>query len=351
MPSVMYLITVEGPVQSSNRIVYPTSWPRSQPNSSATRLATDIAATRRGCVQPIIPLDVRPISAMYCVICVVLPLPVSPITTKHWWSRIASINSLRSCAIGRPARCSLIVLVETCPNDNAAFFCCCFQADSTWLPAKFTERSSWAKCRSPASGIGSSHGRFKSFGMPSMSAFACAVFSSRRSFASWPWVRAALCNEPSGLATIFMGEASRAIVDCPRRKAGSCVFNSISMSSSTSSRPPAARAPPRSASYVGNSSGGKTPEAASCLASNNSGEVSRFGARPPDSLCMSSSRTPGLIIGLLRVFRSVWSSRSSRRLGCKSLPDRWSHSFMDSDTRCPARPTTFTKTRCLLCTC
>ena len=68
MPSVMYLITVDGPVQSSNRIVYPTSWPKSQPNSSATRFATDIAATLRGCVQPIMPLEVKPISAMYCVI-------------------------------------------------------------------------------------------------------------------------------------------------------------------------------------------------------------------------------------------------------------------------------------------
>ena len=113
MPSVMYLITVDGPVQSSKRIVYPTSWPKSQPNSSATLLATLIAATRRGCVQPIMPLEVKPISAMYCVICVVFPEPVSPITTRHWWSRIASINSLRSCAMGKPARCSLIVFVDT----------------------------------------------------------------------------------------------------------------------------------------------------------------------------------------------------------------------------------------------
>ena len=55
MPSVMYLITVDGPVQSSKRIVYPTSCPKSHPNSSATRFATLIAATRRGCVQPIMP--------------------------------------------------------------------------------------------------------------------------------------------------------------------------------------------------------------------------------------------------------------------------------------------------------
>jgi len=37
--------------------------------SSATRLATDIAATRRGCVQPILPFAVYPASARYCVIC------------------------------------------------------------------------------------------------------------------------------------------------------------------------------------------------------------------------------------------------------------------------------------------
>ena len=52
------------------------------PTSSATRLATDMAATRRGCVQPILPRLVYPASARYCVICVVLPDPVSPITTR-----------------------------------------------------------------------------------------------------------------------------------------------------------------------------------------------------------------------------------------------------------------------------
>eukprot|EP00982_Pelagococcus_subviridis_P010006 30960-Pelagococcus_subviridis.AAC.6 len=54
-PSVMYLITVSGPVQSSNRIAYPTFPPSSQPSSSLTLFATDIAATLRGCVHPIIP--------------------------------------------------------------------------------------------------------------------------------------------------------------------------------------------------------------------------------------------------------------------------------------------------------
>ena len=41
-------------VQSSNRMAYPTSCPNGVPNSSLTRLATDIAATRRGWVHPIL---------------------------------------------------------------------------------------------------------------------------------------------------------------------------------------------------------------------------------------------------------------------------------------------------------
>ena len=41
-------------VQSSNRMAYPTSCPNGVPNSSLTRLATDIAATRLGWVHPIL---------------------------------------------------------------------------------------------------------------------------------------------------------------------------------------------------------------------------------------------------------------------------------------------------------
>jgi len=63
-----------------------TSWPRRQPNSSETRLATDIAATRLGWVQPILPLTVYPASARYWVIWVVFPDPVSPITISVWLS-------------------------------------------------------------------------------------------------------------------------------------------------------------------------------------------------------------------------------------------------------------------------
>ena len=79
MPSVIYLIIVEGDVQSSNLILYPTSSPRGTFISSATRLATDIAATLRGYVQPnFYPLGINPASKQYYVIYVVFPEPVSP---------------------------------------------------------------------------------------------------------------------------------------------------------------------------------------------------------------------------------------------------------------------------------
>lgn len=82
--------------------------PKNPFTSSATRLATDIAATLRGCVHPILPRVPRPISAQYCVICVVLPEPVSPMTTSTWFSAMALISSRFSLAIGRFSRCSLI---------------------------------------------------------------------------------------------------------------------------------------------------------------------------------------------------------------------------------------------------
>lgn len=52
IPSVMYFSTVLSLVISSKRIEYPTSWPNLVPTSSATRAATDMAATRLGWVQP-----------------------------------------------------------------------------------------------------------------------------------------------------------------------------------------------------------------------------------------------------------------------------------------------------------
>jgi hypothetical protein len=47
-----------------------TSWPSSQSISSDTRLATDMAATRRGCVHPTMPYVVYPSSCRYCVSCI-----------------------------------------------------------------------------------------------------------------------------------------------------------------------------------------------------------------------------------------------------------------------------------------
>jgi hypothetical protein len=60
MPSVMYLTTVRSLVTSSKRIAYPTLSPSRVPISCATRAATLIAATRRGCVHPILPSSEYP---------------------------------------------------------------------------------------------------------------------------------------------------------------------------------------------------------------------------------------------------------------------------------------------------
>eukprot|EP00964_Phaeocystis_antarctica_P093833 scaffold60638_cov54-Phaeocystis_antarctica.AAC.4 len=54
------------------------------------------------------PRDVKPASAMYCVICVVLPDPVSPMTTSTWFSVTALISSFLSAKMGRLCRCSAI---------------------------------------------------------------------------------------------------------------------------------------------------------------------------------------------------------------------------------------------------
>ena len=129
MPSVMYLITVSGDVTSSKRIEYPTSCPSRQPNSSATRLATDMAATRRGCVHAMMPLEVKPASAMYWVIWVVLPLPVSPMTTRIWLSVTALISSCLSAYTGRLCRCSWMVrLREGKPKETALPIDCVFHS-------------------------------------------------------------------------------------------------------------------------------------------------------------------------------------------------------------------------------
>lgn len=71
-----------------------TSWPKQQPYSSDTLLATDMAATLLGCVHPIFPRVVYPASARYWVIWVVFPEPVSPITIRIWLSWTACKDTM-----------------------------------------------------------------------------------------------------------------------------------------------------------------------------------------------------------------------------------------------------------------
>ena len=72
--------------------------------------------------------------------------------------------------------------------------------------------------------------------MASSSVRCCCSRSSRRSLASALCVMAARCSEPSGLATILIGDTSTPLrADWPLRNAGSCSLMSTSNSSSTSS--------------------------------------------------------------------------------------------------------------------
>ena len=288
MPSVMYLITVSGLVQSSNRMAYPTSSPRRHPNSSATRLATDIAATRRGCVHPILPRLVYPASARYCVICVVFPEPVSPITTKTWLSFTALMSSSRSLKMGSDSRCCCMGSELFWPNVGALPNASIFHAGISLSLTRPVPRSSCAKTRSPSAAMGSSHGRFRSCGTASSSARCCVCCSSRLSFANACCVIAARCMDPSGFLTILMGETSPWFV-WPSRKGASLSLISISTSCSASSSNPST--PSFSASNVGYSSTRSAPDAMSCFASKRSGELILFTAlrRPPKSPARSSS--------------------------------------------------------------
>lgn len=67
-----------------------TSLPSLTPISWATRAATLMAATRRGCVQPIfLLLCVNPPSYKYCGIWVVFPDPVSPSMIRTYKRKLA----------------------------------------------------------------------------------------------------------------------------------------------------------------------------------------------------------------------------------------------------------------------
>mmetsp|Transcript_20155 Transcript_20155/g.58948 ORF Transcript_20155/g.58948 Transcript_20155/m.58948 type:complete len:256 (-) Transcript_20155:68-835(-) len=205
--------------------------------------------------------------------------------------------------------------------------------------------------------MGSSQGRLRSLGIESMREFAWACLSSRRSFASCPWVRAARFMDPSGLATILTGESSLVMRVCPLRKAGSSSFNSISSSSSVSSKAP--RMPfPDSASNMGYWLTGSTPEAMSCRASQSSGDDSFLPWGLASSSAIFSLRAPRFRPRLISVLpdgastdrrrsSAIFARPSLDRAGMRSCPVRWSTSFMDRDIFVPAMEMIFTLTRWL----
>mmetsp|Transcript_2968 Transcript_2968/g.6728 ORF Transcript_2968/g.6728 Transcript_2968/m.6728 type:complete len:257 (+) Transcript_2968:2058-2828(+) len=169
------------------------------------------------------------------------------------------------------------------PYDKVLLSAFCFHSGAPSNALMLMLRSSCAKCRSPASGRGSSHGLLRSLGMESTSWFAWACRSSRRSLASVPCCIAALCNEPSGFLTMRIG--SRSLPErrvCPRKKEGSKSASSTSVCSSVTS---CASIPnPPSLSKVGYCSTGSTPDLINCCASNNSCSVSCFALLTPPSL-------------------------------------------------------------------
>jgi hypothetical protein len=97
MPSVMNLIRVATrSVLSSNRTWQPTSRPSSTSISVATRRATEVAAIRRGWVQPIrFPSPPRPRANTILGSCVVFPEPVSPQTITTGCFAMAVLISSR----------------------------------------------------------------------------------------------------------------------------------------------------------------------------------------------------------------------------------------------------------------
>ena len=226
------------------------------------------------------PLLVKPISAMYCVICVVLPDPVSPITTSTWLSAMARQSSALSVAMGSPRRCSRMDLSLILPKESPLPCALLFHSGSSKVPPRLMPRSSCAKCRSPSSGIGSSHGRLRSFGIESISCCDCAAFISRRSLASSTCVVAARCIDPSGLRNTRTGSSSRVKRDCPRRNGGSTSLISTSRSSSVSTLAPRRPEDPTSSSTSSRALAGSCPEFTSCRSSQRSGLLSRLRRRP-----------------------------------------------------------------------
>ena len=106
MPSVSTLISECSLTCSENRTLNPTALPSGLCSSSATRVATALAANRRGWVWPIVPSIPRPSSRQILGNWVVLPEPVSPAITTTWWSLIACLISSRLATTGRSGHSS-----------------------------------------------------------------------------------------------------------------------------------------------------------------------------------------------------------------------------------------------------
>ena len=111
MPSVMNLMRVSLELHSSNLTLYPTVEPSVQPISSATRLASAMAATLLGCVMAILndPFVLPKPSKMYCGIWVVFPLPVSPTINKQEFFAYADI--ILSFAAWMGSLCSTVTIL------------------------------------------------------------------------------------------------------------------------------------------------------------------------------------------------------------------------------------------------
>lgn len=96
IPVVAYTICVWALVTFSKRMIYPHVLPHASPRSSATRLATDNALIRRGCVQIILmSIGNKCASNNIWGICVVLPHPVEPamiVTTLFF-----TVSTILSC--------------------------------------------------------------------------------------------------------------------------------------------------------------------------------------------------------------------------------------------------------------
>mmetsp|Transcript_3158 Transcript_3158/g.11400 ORF Transcript_3158/g.11400 Transcript_3158/m.11400 type:complete len:251 (-) Transcript_3158:1163-1915(-) len=249
--------------------------------------------------------------------------------------------------MGRLSRCACIERLERMPKVGALPSACFFHSGISYA-ATPTPRSSCARCRSPPSGMGSSHGRLRSLGTLSSMERCCCSLSSRRSLASAPCVMAARCRLPSGFLTILIGETFTELRVWPLRNVGSASLSSTSKSTSFSS---AARpSMPSSSSKVGYSSTDSTPDAMSCLASHSSVSDSFFPGRLRSLRSSSSGRRvrpdrprsdwfePGPV-GL-----ELLLAPACGRTGSRSSPVSWFTSRILRPMRWPARLMTFTQT-------